>query len=79
MILQSEKLEVDKMIIETEDKNIIREVKSLFKNQAKIIQTADSNEAFYNGFRNGIREVKSSIHGKTELKDAKTWLDQLPD
>ena len=77
MNLQAEKLEVVRMILDTDDKKIISEVKSLFKNRNKVSKNqADLNE-FYNGFKNGVHEVKSSLDGKTELKDAKTWLNEL--
>jgi hypothetical protein len=75
MNLQAEKLEVVSMILDTDDKNIISEVKSLFKNRAKA-KKADLNE-FYDGFRNGVREAKLSLDGKADLKDAKAWLNEL--
>ncbi|HAL83660.1 MAG TPA: hypothetical protein DCO83_16660 [Mucilaginibacter sp.] len=79
MNLQAEKLEVVRMILDTDDKNIIRDVKSLFKNRRKVTKKGDSLEEFYEGFKDGIREVKSSLEGKAALKDAKTWLDELQD
>jgi hypothetical protein len=79
MNLQAEKLEVVRMILDTDDKNIISEVKSLFKNRHKGTQKESELAEFYEGFKNGIREVKSSMEGKTELKDAKTWLNELQD
>jgi hypothetical protein len=79
MNLQAEKLEMVKMIIDTNDKNIIREVKSLFKTRHGELNKRDGLEEFYEGFRDGVREVKSSVDGIAELKDAKTWLDELQD
>lgn len=79
MNLQAEKLEVVRMILDTDDKNIISEVKSLFKNRHKVTKKEDELAEFYEGFKNGIREVKSSLEGKIELKDAKIWLDELQD
>lgn len=79
MNLQAEKLEVLKMILDTDDKNIIREVKSLFKNRRKATKKDVDLDEFYDGFKDGIHEVKSSLDGKTELKDAKTWLNELQD
>ena len=79
MNLQAEKLEVVRMILDTDDKNILRDVKSLFNNRHKVTKKGDDLEKFYDGFRDGIREVKSSLDGKIELKDAKTWLDELQD
>jgi len=77
MNLQAEKLEVMRLVLDTDDKTILSEVKAIFKNRPKSkISKAD---AFYDGFREGIREVKSSVDGKTELKDAQTWLDELND
>jgi len=78
MNLQAEKLEVVRMILDTDDKNIIRDVKSLF-NRRKEIKKDTNLEEFYEGFRDGVREVKSSLDGKVKLKDAKTWLDELHD
>jgi hypothetical protein len=79
MNLQAEKLEVVRLILDTDDKTILGEVKSLFKDRRKVKdKEADLNE-FYEGFRDGIREVKASIDGKTELKDAKAWLNELQD
>ena len=77
MNLQAEKLEVVRMILDTDDKNIISEVKSLFKNRNKVSKNQASLNGFYNGFKNGVQEVKSSLDGETELKDAKTWLNEL--
>jgi len=74
MNLQAEKLEVVRMVLDTDDKSIISEVKSLFKNRRKAIKKEGELTDFYEGFKDGIREVKSSLEGKTELKDAKTWL-----
>jgi len=79
MNLQAEKLEVVKMIIDTDDKSIINEVKSLFKSRAKVKSEEAGLEKFYDGFRDSVREVKSSMNGDVVLKDAKTWLDELPD
>ncbi|WP_426670981.1 hypothetical protein ACPPVU_07060 [Mucilaginibacter sp. McL0603] len=77
MNLQAEKLEIVRMILDTDDKKIISEVKSLFKNRNKVSKNqADLND-FYNGFKKGVQEVKSSLAGKTELKDAKIWLNEL--
>jgi hypothetical protein len=77
MNLQAEKLEVVRMILDTDDKNIIREVKSIFKSRRKGISKETNLDEFYEGFRDGVREVKSSLDGKVELKDAKTWLNEL--
>jgi hypothetical protein len=77
MNLQAEKLEVLKMILDTDDKNIISEVKSLFKNHRKTVNKNTDLDGFYNSFRDGIHEVKLSLEGKAELKDAKTWLNEL--
>ncbi|GAC1306626.1 MAG: hypothetical protein NVSMB24_17220 [Mucilaginibacter sp.] len=79
MNLQAEKLEVVRMILDTDDKNIIREVKSFLKNRRKGTGKEANLDGFYEGFRDGIREVKSSLEGKAELKDAKTWLNELQD
>jgi len=77
MNLQAEKLEAVKLIVDTGDIDIIRKVKSLFKNSNKTNAPVYDLAAFYEGFRNGAREVKASVEGKAELKDAKTWLDEL--
>jgi hypothetical protein len=79
MNLQAEKLEVVRMILDTDDKNIIREVKSLFKSRRKGTGKEANLDEFYEGFRDGVREIKSSLDGKVELKDAKTWLNEFQD
>ena len=79
MNLQAEKLEVVRMILDTDDKSLISEVKSLFKNRRKLTKNADGLDEFYEGFKNGVHEVKLSLEGKAELKDAKTWLNELQD
>ena len=79
MNLQAEKLEVVRMIIDTDDKTIISEVKALFKSRRKTSNKTKDIVEFYEGFRDSVREVKASIEGKTELKDAKTWLNELQD
>ena len=79
MNLQAEKLEVVRMILDTDDKNIIREVKSLFKNRRKGVSKDAGLDDFYDGFKDGIHEVKLSLDGKAELKDAKSWLNELQD
>ncbi|MEP6612754.1 MAG: hypothetical protein ABJA76_12740 [Mucilaginibacter sp.] len=77
MNLQAEKLEVVRMILDTDDKNIISEVKSLFKKNVKVDKKNLELDKFYNGFRDGIRDVKLSEEGKIDLKDADTWLNEL--
>ncbi|MCO5951024.1 hypothetical protein [Mucilaginibacter flavidus] len=77
MNLQAEKLEVVRMILDTDDKNIISEVKSLFKKSLKSNNKTAELDTFYDGFRDGIRDVKLSLEGKIELKDADTWLNEL--
>ncbi|MDB5086399.1 MAG: hypothetical protein JWR09_393 [Mucilaginibacter sp.] len=77
MNLQAEKLEVVRMILDTDDKKIISKVKSLFKNGIKTDKKSEDLDKFYNGFRDGIRDVKLSLDGKIELKDADTWLNEL--
>lgn len=77
MNLQAEKLEVVRMILDTDDKKIIGEVKSLFKNRNKVSKKKGDLENFYHGFKEGIHEVKLSLDGKTDLKDAKGWLNEL--
>jgi len=58
-------------------KNILSEVKALFKNPRKGLKKDGDLDKFYDGFRNGIQEVKSSIADKAELKEAKTWLAEI--
>ena len=77
MNLQAEKLEVVRMILDTDDKNIIKQVKSLFKNSKTIAAKNDDLKAFYDGFKDAVHEVKLSLEGKVELKDAENWLDEL--
>jgi len=77
MNLQAEKLEVVRMILDTDDKKIISEVKSLFKKSLKSNNKTAELDKFYDGFRDGIRDVKLSLEGKIELKDADTWLNEL--
>jgi hypothetical protein len=78
MNLQAEKLEVVRLILDTDDKSILNEVKALFKKN-KAVKKDHQLDEFYDGFRNGIHEVKSSLARETELKDAKAWLDELQD
>jgi hypothetical protein len=78
MNLQAEKLEVVRLVLDTDDKGILNEVKALFKKN-EAVKEDHKLEEFYDGFRNGIHEVKSSLETKTELKDAKAWLDELQD
>lgn len=68
MNLQAEKPEVLKMILDTNDKSIISEVKSIFKNHKKVIEKNGTLREFYDGFRDGAREVKSSLEGKNRTK-----------
>jgi hypothetical protein len=77
MNLQAEKLEVVRMILDTDDKKIIREVKALFKDLRKTAPKSSDISNFYEGFQKGIHEVKLSVDGKAQLKDAKTWLNEL--
>ncbi|BAU56000.1 hypothetical protein [Mucilaginibacter gotjawali] len=77
MNLQAEKLEVVRLILDTDDKNILSEVKALFKNRRKTANKKGELDEFYDGFKKAIHEVKSSIDGKAELKDAKAWLSSL--
>ncbi|HEX3385179.1 MAG TPA: hypothetical protein VHS53_08330 [Mucilaginibacter sp.] len=79
MNLQAEKLEVVRMILDTDDKSVLREVKSLFKARNKTDKKRTELDKFYDGFKESVHEVKLSLDGKTELKDAKTWLNELHD
>jgi hypothetical protein len=79
MNLQAEKLEVLKLILDTDDKNIISEVKSIFKKSKKAPNKDAGLNSFYDGFKDGVHEVKLSLEGKAELKDAKAWLNEIQD
>jgi hypothetical protein len=79
MNLQAKKLELIRLILDTEDPKILCEVKALFERHRKELNTREDLNEFYAGFRDGIREVKSSIDGHIELMDATTWLAQLKD
>jgi hypothetical protein len=77
MNLRAEKLDVVRMVLDTDDKKILGEVKAIFKkHQGPRTKEANLQE-FYDGFRDGIREVKASMNGEIELKDARTWLNEL--
>jgi len=73
MDLQAQKLEVVRLVLDADDANILSEVKALFKKSQSEKDLAD----FYSGFRDGIREVKSSVKGNVKLKDSKNWLAEL--
>ncbi|MDO3644825.1 hypothetical protein [Mucilaginibacter sp. L3T2-6] len=77
MNLQAEKLEVVRLILDTNDKTLLSAVKSLFKNEAVASKDSAHLEKFYDGFRDGIRDVKLSLEGQVELKNADTWLNEL--
>ena len=79
MNLPAAKLELVKMILYTNDKNIIREVKTLFKNQFKVTKKTTDLDEFYEGFTNGIKEIKSARDAKEKLKNAQSWLNELQD
>jgi hypothetical protein len=53
------------------------------KGHLKMSSSSKSNynnlSGFYEGFREGIREVKASMIGNVELINAREWLNQLPD
>lgn len=51
--------------------------KRLVKSRHKSIEKEVNLVAFYERFKAGVQEIKSSMDGKTELKDAKTWLNEL--
>ena len=59
--------------------NILDKIKALFINNQESIEENPDLTEFYEGFRNGIREVKAAIDGKIQLKDARTWLAELED
>ena len=54
---------------------------NLQEEKMELVRLAKENSpdmsAFYDGFRESVREVKESQDGKTQLKDAKEWLDEL--
>jgi hypothetical protein len=79
MSLASEKIELLRMIIDTDDKNLLCEVKALFTNRRKASNKDTEPDKFYKGFKNSIHELKLSLEGKAELKEAKTWLSELQD
>ncbi|MES2109330.1 MAG: hypothetical protein V4577_11305 [Bacteroidota bacterium] len=43
----------------------------------KLIKRKRESAGFYARFRNAIIEVKASLAGKIELKDAETWLREI--
>ena len=72
MNLKAEKLEVIGLILNTNDK-VVSKAKALLKRD-KALKKDSRLAEFYDRFRSGIHEIKSSLEGKTELKDAQTWL-----
>jgi hypothetical protein len=58
-------------------KKILKNLKSSPANSSKILYKASLINKFYNEFTEGIHEVKLDLAGKIELKDAKTWLNEI--
>ena len=58
-------------------KNIINKGLPLSVQTTKAANKKSNLNVFYDGFRDGIREIKLSLDGKTVLKEAKTWITEI--
>lgn len=64
-------------MLDTDDVNIIRKIKEYLKNPNESIETSGDLDDFYENFRDAIREIKNNQEGKSQLKDAKDWLNEI--
>ncbi|PWG82109.1 hypothetical protein [Pararcticibacter amylolyticus] len=75
MDLQAEKLQLVKMVIDTEDRSLIRDLITLFKSRSKA--ESENVEAFYDGFREAVHEIKLAKEGKIKPLSLKDALNEL--
>ncbi len=75
MDLQAEKLELVKMVINTEDGGLIRDLIVFFKSRSK---AGDENiQKFYDGFREAVHEIKLAKEGKIKALSLKDAMNEL--
>ena len=75
MNLQEEKIDLVRLLLDTDDKNLIQEIKGIFE----AYKSKENTElrGFYENFRESVREIKQYQDGKNPLKDAKDWLNEI--
>lgn len=75
MDLQAKKLELVKMVINTEDGSLIRDLIAFFKSRSK---AGDENiQEFYDGFREAVQEIKLAKEGKVKARSLKEAMNEL--
>ncbi len=75
MDLQAEKIQLVKLILDTDDKSLLKAVRSVFKEATS--QPADITSKVADSIGSGMNEVKQHLDGKTELRSAKDLLSEL--
>jgi hypothetical protein len=75
MNLQAEKIQLVKMILDTDDKGLLKAVRSVFKESN--IKPKDVTAEVAKGVEVAMKEVKQHLEGKVKLRSAKDLLDEL--
>ncbi len=75
MDLQAEKIQLVKLILDTDDKSLLKAVRSVFKEGTT--HTKDLTSKVADSIGAGMSEVKQHLDGNTELRSAKDLLDEL--
>ncbi|UEG53530.1 hypothetical protein LLH06_00880 [Mucilaginibacter daejeonensis] len=75
MDLQAEKIQLVKLILDTDDKSLLKAVRSVFKEATS--QPKDITSKVADSIGSGMNEVKQHLDGKTELRSAKDLLNEL--
>ncbi len=75
MDLQAEKLELVKMVIDTEDRSLIRDLITLFKSRSKA--ESENVQSFYDEFREAVHEIKLAKEGKIKALSLNDALNEL--
>jgi hypothetical protein len=76
MNLQVEKIQLAKKILDTDNKSLLKAVKTVFK-EWEGEQQSDITTSVAKSIEAGMKEVKHASQGKVKLKSAKDLLNEL--
>ena len=76
MNLQVEKIQLAKMILDTDNKGLLKAVKTVFK-EWETEQSSDMTKSIAKSIEAGMKEVKLAEQGKIKLMPAKDLLNEL--
>ncbi len=77
MNLQAEKIELVRLVLDTDDRYLIQELKALLKSSNQAKENSQDLDCFYENFRSAVREIKHNSEGNIHLREAKDWLNEV--